>query len=272
MPLIESPGFEIPESVVRELAGLDRLAQKGVALVPPPNFIADFVRLQRTMLGCKQEALASLAGVSLSTLQRIERGEIVSKNSLDRVAAVLGQRPYAFTEPRVPLRVDQLQQKINDGADTFKGRILVPVRRLRTQPQVAALTRAHLYLVDGGRLSDTFDNDVAALEENLDFVSYVLTTEEEGSNTFAEPLKRRELYIRVLDSVRAIERKRNAVALAGVYEAQPNATIMPTAHVALIGFFPRSTDPGAVKRRVLLAPAKIDLVEAWDRFCRSDSG
>lgn len=270
MTSIEDTQFKMPESAMRELADLERLAREGVAAKPPSNFIAEFVQLQRAMLGWKQDALASFAGVSLSTVQRIERGEPVSAASLDSVAVALGQWQGAFSEPRVPLRGDQLKQQISKSISIFKDRIWVSVQPLRTQPQIAALARTHVYLVDGGRLGDAYDDDVAAFQENLDFLAYVLETEEEKSSRRKEPLKRRELYIAVLDQVRKIEQRAGAVALAGTYKAETNAQIMPTADVALIGFFPKSSDPGAIKRRALLAPAKIDLVDAWSRFCRTD--
>lgn len=181
--------FEIPESALRQAAELERLASEGVAVVPPASFIADFVKFQRAILGWKQDALASFADVSLSTIQRIERGESVSSASLNRVAVVLGQRSGAFTEPRLPLRGKELDQKVNDSFAKFRDRIWVPVRRLRTQPQVAALARTHLYLIDGGRLDDAYDNDIAALREGLDFLAFLLVTEEEGSITRCEPVK-----------------------------------------------------------------------------------
>ena len=37
---------------------------------------------------------------SLSTIQRVERGEAVSKENLDKIACALGHPPSAFTEPR----------------------------------------------------------------------------------------------------------------------------------------------------------------------------
>lgn len=50
--------------------------------------------------------------------------------------------------------------------------------------------------------------------------------------------------------------------------AETGAANMPAAGVALISFFPKLTDPGAVKRKVLLAPAKGDLRAVWEKFSR----
>lgn len=255
------------------MAETERLAQAGIARVPPPDMLADFVRLQRGFLGWKQECLASFASVSLSTVERIERAESVSAESLDRVAIALGQKPGAFTEPRVPLTFDQLEKAIEESTAQFSDRTTVPVRPLRTQPQVAELARAELCFIDGSRLGEVYHDDIASLREMLDFASFVLATDEPDSIVRIdrrEPVKRRQLYTMVLDAVREIERRGYAVALAGTYQVETGAAIMPTANVALIGFFSKLTDPGAVKRKILLAPAKVDLRAAWENFCRED--
>ena len=74
-----------------DLSDWEEMAEQGVACVPPPKVIADFVRWSRQVLQWKKETLASFASVSLSTVERIERGERVSSESLDRVAAALKQ-------------------------------------------------------------------------------------------------------------------------------------------------------------------------------------
>jgi hypothetical protein len=119
--------------------------------------------------------------------------------------------------------------------------------------------------VDGSRLGDAYDNDVAMLLESLDLLALVLTTEVESPKS---PPKRREWYVAFLDQIKALERRANAIALAGTYQARTNASIMPTINIALIAFFPMSSDPGALKRRTLLAPVEFDLVGAWGRFCQ----
>ena len=47
----------------------------GECQTPPPELVAFFVRWVRDLKQLKKEALASMAGVSLSTVERIERGE-----------------------------------------------------------------------------------------------------------------------------------------------------------------------------------------------------
>jgi transcriptional regulator with XRE-family HTH domain len=119
---------DLPDTLIRDLTEFDRLVRDGIALVPPREFIANFVRFQRAMVGWKQDALAALAGVSLSTIQRIERAEEVSNQSLDRVAAALHQKPGAFTAPRVPLSAEALKEKVDESILPFMDRQWVPVR------------------------------------------------------------------------------------------------------------------------------------------------
>jgi transcriptional regulator with XRE-family HTH domain len=198
---------DFPDNLIRDLAEFDRLARDGIALVPPREVIANFVRLQRAIVGWKQDALASLAGVSLSTIQRIERAEAVSDERLERVAAALHQKPGAFTAPRVPLTTEMAKDKLEQFASPFMKRRWAPVRPLRTQPQIAELARADLYLIDGARIGEEHHDEIEALRETLDFVSFILVEEDAIARANRrEPIKRRELYATVLNLVRTIEK------------------------------------------------------------------
>jgi transcriptional regulator with XRE-family HTH domain len=247
---------------------LTGFARDGIALAPPRDIIANFVRFQRAVVGWKQDALASIAGLSLSTIQRIERAEEVSAESLERVAAALHQKPGAFTAPRVPLTVEALKEKLEQFTLPFESRQWVTVRPLRTQPQIAELAQSDLYLIDDGRIDDECHGEVAALQETLDFVSFVLVEEDAIVHSRPrKPIKRRELYATVLDLVQTIEKRSRSIALAGTYTADTGTKILPQARVGLIAFFAKSADPGAVKRRTLSVPSKVNLAEAWQRFC-----
>ena len=81
-----------------------------------------------------------------------------------------------------------------------------------------------------------------------------------------EPVKRRKLYDDVLAHVREIERRGHAVALAGTYQAETGLAALPVADVALVALFPRLSDPGAIKRRTLFAPARADLAAIRQEF------
>lgn len=248
-----------------ELRELERMAHEGVPHVPSPATVAAFVRLQRTQLGWKQEALASFARVSPSTVERVERGEPVSAGSLDRIAAALGHEAGAFTEPRVPLTAEASLARLEEAAKPFEDRVPVAVRPLRGHRQVAALARTHLYIVDAARLAEDHEEDVANLREWLDLAAFLLEAEEPDSIIDlgrCEPTRRRRLYEDVLRCAQDIERRGRAVALAGTYTAETGRADPPRLDVALVAFFPKASDPGAAKRRTLFAPARVDLAEA----------
>jgi len=252
-----------------ELQALDAMAREGITHVPPASFVADFVRLQRAMLGWKQETLASFSAVSLSTVERIERGRPVSAESLGHVAVALGQDRGAFTEPRVPLTREEGYRRFAEAAKPFIEDTAVPVRPLRGQRQVAVLASCEVFLVDAGRLGEAHDDDVAELREWLDLTSFLLRAEEEGSIIDLgqrEPTARRRLYDDVLGCVRGIERRGQAVALAGTYEADAGTGDDWKVRVALVAFFPRSSDPGAVRRRTLFASSRVDMAAVWRAF------
>jgi DNA-binding XRE family transcriptional regulator len=90
----------LTDELIAEMTELQRLADAGIATVPSRKFVAEFVRMQRDILGWTKQMLGAFLGVSLSTVERIERGEDVSSESLERIATVLSQKPGAFTMNR----------------------------------------------------------------------------------------------------------------------------------------------------------------------------
>lgn len=106
-------------AVAQGAAETERLAREGIVRVLPSDTIASFVRVQRAMLGWKQGTLASFAGVSLFTVERIEHGEPVSVGSLDRVATALKQPPGAFTASRVPVTAEEAMRRLEASAEPF---------------------------------------------------------------------------------------------------------------------------------------------------------
>lgn len=262
--------LKIPDDILMELERMQQMAEAGLAVTPPPDFLAAFVRLQRGMRQWKQDTLASFANVSLSTVERIERGQPVSKGSLDRVAEALGYKAGDFSEPRVPLTSEEFALKIEEELAVFADRVTVAVKPLRTQPQVTALARTHFYLIDGSQLRKDYEGDIAELREWLDLAAFVVSDDSARRPGRNRGPGRRNLYADVLAKVQDIERRAFAVALAGTYTAKTNAARMPSADVALVSFFPRCTDPGAVRRKVLFAPETIDLQAAWLAFCEDN--
>jgi transcriptional regulator with XRE-family HTH domain len=257
------------EAAARQSAEMNRLARERVPVVPAPETIAFFVRFQRGMLGWKKATLAGFARISLSTIERIERGETVSPESLDRVAEALRQPPGAFTAPRVPFASEEAWRRLEESAAPFAETVVVPVKPLRGHRQIVELARSDLIIVDSSRIGDAYDADIDTLREWLDLTSFILATEDKGSiiQGDADPVKRRKLYDDVLTCVRDIERRGYAVALAGTYQIETGNMTMPKATAALVGFFPQLTDPAAINRQTLFAPARVNWAAAWPQFC-----
>jgi hypothetical protein len=199
------------------------------------------------------------AGVSLSTIERVERNGRASDECLDRIAVALGYERGDFTKPRVPLAGEAIAF-MDQCLKPFAGKRWIDVEPVRRQRQIAAFADCHLYLIDGDRLDANIGDDLAALWEEIDFVAFV-----RGDTLFrlsqreARRVGRRPLYNIVLDRIHGIECEANAVALAGTYQAKTDHPLLPEAKAAVISFFPRVTDPAAIQRRQLLVPERIYL-------------
>ena len=106
---------------------------------------------------------------------------------------------------------------------------------------------------------------MTAVIEYLDLVSFILSTEDKGSIIKVhrrEPVKRRKFYRDALNCVREAERRTNSVILAGTYQAETDSELMPEAKVAVVVYFPKSTDPAAIKGRTLAVPARFSIADA----------
>jgi len=79
--------------------------------------------------------LASLAGVSLSTVERIERGEAVTADLIDRVGQVLGYDAGYLTAPRTPI---DPETAIEGFVETYEHLQPVTVAPIRMIPAIAA--------------------------------------------------------------------------------------------------------------------------------------
>ena len=231
-----------------------------VATRPDPEDLAVFVRFQRQVLGWKTETLASFATVSLSTIERVERGDKVGSECLDRIAVALGYKQGDFTEARVPLASQDAALFLDQCLLPFKGKRWIDAAPIRKQAQIIAFGRCHGYLIDGGRLEAPIEEDIAGLREELDFVGFARDdTLNNRSERESRRLARRRLYTEVLAHIREIENQSHALALGGTYEASTSHPLLPRVRVAVIGFFPKTTDPGAIRRRQLLVPERVSL-------------
>ena len=247
------------DKLSEHLARSEYCQRNGIRVVPEPEFLAAFVRFQRFLRDWKQVALASFAGVSLSTVERVERGEPVSNEYLDRIAIAFGYQKGDFTEPRVPMSANEFNSALSRWLAPFEGRCWIDVEPIRKHRQIRNFADCHTYLIDGGRIDEKFSDDITQLWEWIDLVSFVRDDFIERGAREKRRVERRKLYNEVLAHIHEIERRAYSVALGGVYEAKTNVPLLPKANVAVIGFFPKMTDPGAIRRRTLCVPEQIQL-------------
>lgn len=234
-------GFHDPDFTDADASGdLDAL------FIPTPQQISVLVTAWRRACGWKQETLAQFAAVSISTVERIERGEPVSNEMLDRVAVALNFSEGDFHRPRSRRDVDEAFAAT---ARFFESKLTVPCAPLKTQLQAADLLSCQASLIDDGRCTLDAAEVITVLRENLDFYSFVLSNVAE----LGEPVKKREIYASLLADVHTVER-RGYTALHAIYEAGSH---LGPVKVAVIAFFPKLTDPGAAKREVVFVPSFI---------------
>jgi hypothetical protein len=198
----------------------------------------------------------------VSSIERIERGASVSDECLEKIASALGYKAGDFTNVRVPLGIEAMVESLEHSLKQFEGHIWIDVSLVRSQRHVRNFGACHTYMIDTGRLKVDVTSEINQLAEWLDLTVFLTCDEIQRTDRERRRIERRRLYTRVLAQVHEIERRAHPVALGGTYEAQTNHPDLRKARVAVIGFFPRMTDPGAPRRQQLLAPKCIDIVNA----------
>ena len=230
------------------------------------NSIAFCVAWSREVKQLSVQALANMAGVSPSSIERIERGERVSDDTLRKVAVAVNQDEDAFTAERIPLSQDEVEQALEAWVAPFEGMTMVPVSHFTRQRQVRELSRCEGALVHSSHLREDAQSLVEGLWEWIDLAGYLRAAQEHDAFFASEPFNRmREFNRDVLAAVREVERVGRATALTGCYDAEGlyvdpvNAAsrTMPI-KVGVVAFFPKETDPCAIKRRFLWAPQQIE--------------
>ncbi|MDX2277288.1 MAG: helix-turn-helix domain-containing protein [Hyphomonadaceae bacterium] len=218
------------------------LPAQGVPGRPSPDLLAMLVRMGRSMRGWKAQTLADFAGVSISTVERVERGEGVSDATLERVGVALGYNPGDFTSERIPLTQEETYASIQKDWGSL---VPVTVAPLLKERQLRAMSRCHAILKIGGAFSDDAGFLLDELAEWIDLIGFV-----RGDVTPADgPKRMRELYQGALECAQRLRREGMNV-LAGVWpDARPT---IPDFNYAVLAVSPRSLDPGAAKRSHIL--------------------
>ena len=233
---------------------------------PDRSSIAFCVAWSREMKQLSIQALAGMAGVSPSSIERIERGECVSADTLRKVAVAVNQDEDAFTAERIPLSHDEVEQALEAWAAPYEGMTMVPVGHFTKQRQVRDLSRCDGALIHSSHLREGAQTLVEGLREWIDLAGFIRATQEHEAFTNKEPFTRmREFNRDVLAAVREIERVGHATALTGCYDAEglylnpvnAASSTMPI-KVGLVAFFPKETDPCAIKRQFLWASQQVE--------------
>lgn len=212
---------------------------------PPPELVAFCVMTSRGLRNWKQSTLADFAGVSLSTVERVERGERVRPTLLDRVGVALGHEPGYFTHPRRELSPEEAADSI---VESWGHLVPVSVGPINTQPGVRRLVRGHCLVMHSPDCPDDIHPDIRGLAEWLDLGSFLFS---DLRPTASEEIvgRRREFYRDVLQAVTAIETQGFTVLGGTLTDTVSN---IPDWRVTILSITPRTTDPGAPKRRTIL--------------------
>lgn len=211
--------------------------------IPPIELIALFVCFERRLRQWKKNTLADFAGVSISTVERIERGEKVSDDALDLIAQALGYVSGHFTAPRCRIGAQESAKRL---AKQFGEMEAVAVARMNTHRQVRAVAGCQAYLIHRPGVPEIYDADLTNLVDWLDLASSVLS-----DKIYKSPpaeLKKHELYNDIVRCIREIE-KHGFIVLSGVMNAPQER--LPDWKVAVISVTPKLSDPGALKRKHL---------------------
>jgi len=233
---------------------LDRLANlperpRDVPTAPPIELVAFVVRWNRSLRQWKTTTLANFAHVSVSTVERVERGERVSVEALDCIAEAFGYARGYFTAPRVPLTPEETAASM---VETYANLEPIPVAPMKTHRAVREAARCHAFLIHRPDVPATYDSDIEELQEWLDLGSFILSDAiHHGSSSEG---RRRELYNDILGRIAEFER-RGLTVLSGVMPAPQDG--IPDWKVAVISITSKMTDPGALKRRHVMVDRRV---------------
>lgn len=230
-----------------------------------PKTLGAYVKLQRGQLRWKRGLLASIAGVSLSTIERVERGDPVRPAALERIAIALGLEGDTFTRPRRQLTEAEQATWLQRTFGWMKTHVPVPVAPLRHERQIRALAATQFMIFDSD-LGDDAADDLAELREWLDLTGFIRGT---ADGTFSPPpepgFRMRSLYTDVFEHAHGMERRHRAVCLVGIYQVETDLPLLPEAEVGILALRSKRRNPAAAKIGQLFAERRIARGSiAWD--------
>jgi transcriptional regulator with XRE-family HTH domain len=228
--------------------------------------LAAYVKFQREQLKWKRELLASMAGVSLSTVERIERGELVRPAALQSIAGALGLERDVFTRPRLELDEQQQAEWLDRLRTWLETHVPVKVAPLCNEAQVRSLAETQFVVFDSD-LGDAAADDLVELREWLNLAGFIRGTVDGSISPPPERgFRMRMLYTDIFAHVREMERQHGAVCLVGSYAAETDFRHVPEAQVGVLALRSKVNNPAAIKVDTLFADRRIDRGSvAWDR-------
>jgi transcriptional regulator with XRE-family HTH domain len=230
---------------------------------PDRNLIAFNVAYSRELKGMSALSLASIAGVSESSIERIERGNTVSDTTLNKVALALGYEDGSYTHERVKLKPEESLKSLQDNLSAFENTIQMPVEPFSKQVHIRNLSRCHLIIVDAARLNEDAQKDTGEIREYLSRANWLRTEKESDLFSNPEPFNQiRELNNNILEIVKRFELEYRAYALTGTYQTNVKCgSLDMLMDIGVLAFFPKDTDPYAIKRSHLLVSKDLHLTE-----------
>jgi transcriptional regulator with XRE-family HTH domain len=234
------------KDILNKIANLP-VGPSDIPEVPPPELIGFCVRCARGLRQWKRSTLADFARVSVSTIERVERGEKVSDEALDRIAQGLGYEPGYFTAPRCRLGLEQAAASF---VETFGEMEAVAVAPMNKHRRIREAASCQAFLMHRPDVPEVYDADLANLSEWLDLACF---TAEFGRVSTSKRGKR-DLYNDILGCIREIE-KRGLTVLSGVMSAPQEG--IPDWKVAVISVTLKLSDPGALKRRHVFVDRRV---------------
>jgi len=263
---IRSPTYY--RELVQALDEREAAAQSERAIRLHPRLIAESVRHEREKKGWKQDALASLAKVSLSTLQRIERAESVTVGSLRRVETALRLSEGTYSEPRIPKTKERLTEILDKADKIERDSEKVKVSRAKNQRQILSLVRCRIISLDIELPDEGAKKDLSKLRDEIELASLVYNAAEAGilrAIGHADP-KRKPMYRDILDSIRAVETKHKLIVRCGVYKARICIQGSNSLEVAVLNVRSRTHDPASMRAGYVFLPKALDGKSLWMDF------
>lgn len=235
-------------------------------LTPPPSDgIAFFVKMQRHHWRWKQPVLAAMAGVSLSTVQRVERGESVSTDNLSKIAVALGFPADYLTTPRRKLSEQEAMQRLADSVAWMEGMVEVPFTQLTMERQLRELASTDM-IVLGSDLDDDAAGDLDELREWLDLIGFMHCCQAGQIGPKPErSFRMRDLYGDLFQHLARMQAQHRAVCLVGTYTAETDSPNFPTATIAAVSLRSKVRNPAAAKLTTGWCEQKVSWKAAIER-------